>query len=525
MCGILAIIGQTLPPDIFSLYLRQLKNRGPEGQRFLTADSIQLGFTRLAINGVDDGMQPMTHDNLTWICNGEIYNFARLAERYGIKLTTGSDCEVIGPLLKRMGLKQFFRALDGVFAMVISDGDVAIIARDPYGVRPLYVGNTSQYIAVASELKALPHCEYYKPFPPGHYAMVDLKTLVLNIVPYHTIPFLKNPEFNNLGPALDGLRYALTSSVTKRLITERPIAALLSGGLDSSLIAALVQRELKLLGLPKLKTFSIGFKGSEDLRCAKLVANHIGSDHTEVVMTPQEFWDAIPEVIHDIESYDITTVRASVGNWLVAREISRRTDCKVVFNGDGSDEVLGGYLYFHKSPSEEEFESEIERLLTHIHYFDVLRSDRCISRHGLEPRTPFLDKQFVNVARSIPTHLLRPVGIPEKWILRCAFKYDDILPSEVLWRKKEAFSDGVSGITPWFEFCKAKAELIVGKWDRNMYSHLPPQTAEAFYYRTLFENLYPGMADMLPYHWMPAWSPETTDPSARTLNPTTPNTS
>ena len=202
------------------------------------------------------------------------------------------------------------------------------------------------------------------------------------------------------------------------MLTDRPIAALLSGGLDSSLVAAILQSKMKT----KLKTFSIGFKDSEDLRCGRIVANHIGSDHTEIIMTPDEFFDAIPEVIHDIESFDITTVRASVGNWLVAREIRRRTDCKVVFNGDGSDEVFGGYRYFKKSPSQEEFIKERDRLLSDIHYFDVLRSDRCISSHGLEPRTPFLDKRFVDFVKIVHPIFIEAKGAQEKWLLREAFR-------------------------------------------------------------------------------------------------------
>jgi asparagine synthase (glutamine-hydrolysing) len=313
----------------------------------------------------------------------------------------------------------------------------------------------------------------------------------------------------------------LTSAVKKRMMMERPVAALLSGGLDSSLIAALVQKELLDSGKPALKTFSIGFEGSEDIRHARLVADHIGSDHTEIIMTPAEFFDAIPEVIKDIESFDITTVRASVGNWLVSREISRRTDCKVVFNGDGSDEVLGGYKYFYYAPSDEAFESETSRLLQDIHMFDVLRSDRSISSHGLEPRTPFLDKQFVAVAKSISTSVLRPVRDEylEKQILRLAFN-NGLLPSSVLFRKKEAFSDGVSGLEKsWYQECQERAEGIVGlKWrgEAEKFKYLTPITAEAYYYRKLFNQYYGSAETCIPYYWMPKWV-RASDPSARTL--------
>jgi len=273
-----------------------------------------------------------------------------------------------------------------------------------------------------------------------------------------------------------------------------------------------------------LKTFSIGFEGSEDLKYARIVADHIKSDHTEVVMTPEDFFEAVPEVVKAIESYDITTVRASVGNYLVCREISLDTDCKVVFNGDGSDEVFGGYKYFYNAPSDEAFEAETTRLLEDIHAFDVLRSDRSISSHGLEPRTPFLDKQFVSVAKSISTKLRRPVKDTsnEKQILRLAFLDMGLLPHSVLLRKKEAFSDGVSGLNKsWYQECQERAlKKVATNWkdEAQKFVHLTPQTAEAYYYRTLFHEHY-GQAEKcaVPYYWMPKWAPGATDPSARTL--------
>jgi asparagine synthase (glutamine-hydrolysing) len=327
--------------------------------------------------------------------------------------------------------------------------------------------------------------------------------------------------YDDVVVASTALKMALKESVHKRMMMERPVAALLSGGLDSSLIAALVQKELIEAGKGPLKTFSIGFEGSEDLRYAKIVAEHIGSEHTEIIMTPSDFFAAIPEVIKDIESYDITTVRASVGNWLVSREISRRTECKVVFNGDGSDEVLGGYKYFYGAPSDDAFESETSRLLQDIHMFDVLRSDRCISSHGLEPRTPFLDKQFVGVAKSISTALRRPrFDWQEKNILRLAFGTDNLLPLSVIFRAKEAFSDGVSGLNKsWYQECQERALEVVGDdWEKRakQFKHLPPVSAEAYYYRNLFNQYYGSAEGCIPYFWMPRWS-KATDPSARTL--------
>ena len=518
MCGIWALIGQLIEKQEMQRYVGLLKNRGPEGEKFYSGPNYQLGFTRLALNGLnEDGMQPMLHQGIRWICNGEIYNWKELANQIGFVNKSGSDCAVIGPLYKDVfGLGGFFRSLHGVFAMVIVDGDNIIVARDPYGVRPLFISKTDSRIVLASELKAIQSSETVIPFPPGHYATINAATLEIVYYQYHSLNIIDLPSPN----VFDTLKYSLTNAVKRRMLTERPIAALLSGGLDSSLIAALVQRELKK-SKRCLETYSIGFHGSEDLKYARMVAEHIGSTHTEIVMTPDQFFDAIPKVISDIESYDITTVRASVGNWLVAKEIAKLSQCKVVFNGDGSDEVLGGYLYFYKAPNDYEFEKESNRLLEDIHLFDVLRSDRCISSHGLEPRTPFLDKDFVRIVKSIPIEMRRPTKTQmEKWVLREAFK-GDLLPSEVLYRKKEAFSDGVStsGGLFWYQECQYKALKMFPNWkqDSQYIVHLEPQSAEAYYYRMLFDAYYPKMEKVIPYFWMPKWSPETSDPSAKTL--------
>jgi len=525
MCGIWACFGR--PVQNAEACVSKLRNRGPEGQRFVSKNRYQLGFTRLAINGLSvSGMQPMEFEEYTSICNGEIYNYKSIATRFGIDLKTNCDCEIIGPLLQKISnLKTFFRALDGVFSIVIIDKKLnrAIVARDSYGVRPLYLGLSSKRIVICSELKSLPNESFglITAFPPGHYAIFNLDTLKYDLVKYTTIAFLKNPEYFDKERVFTAIRLALTNAVKKRMMTERPIAALLSGGLDSSLICALVQLELKSKGLPPLQTFSIGFEGSEDLKYAKQVAMFIGSVHTEIVATPDDFFNAIPSVIYDIESFDTTTVRASVGNWLVGREIQQRSNCKVVFNGDGSDELFGGYLYFHRCPSDENFDVETERLLDDIHYFDVLRSDRCISSHGLEPRTPFLDRELVALVRSIPTFLLRPnFDRPEKWVLRSAFESSGLLPPEILWRKKEAFSDGVSssGKIAWYQECLNRSSETLKHTKKTLYSYLPPKTDEGYYYRSLFEKYYAGLSKTnVPYFWMPRWSPETDDPSARTL--------
>ena len=560
MCGIWCRLGSNKDPVDVRPWVKQLEARGPEGTKVVdVSEKVTMGFTRLAINGLTEaGMQPYTKGPLTWICNGEIYNSKELEKSLGLE-NTGSDCECIGDLYLRHrdDLVSFARALDGVFAITLFDSERnrLIVLRDPFGVRPLFIASRAnmstslaninnlavpifnasfETLVFASELKSLvPYFELVQTFYPGTIQCYDTNTLcLLNDLRYHNLNWITNPSFKSsvltsFVQATTELRYALEEAVRKRLQTERPVACLLSGGLDSSLIAALVQNNLRNLNLPPLKTFSIGFEGSSDLKHAQIVADWIGSDHTEIKMTPDEFFDAIPTVVKAIESYDTTTVRASTGNYLVAKKIRELTECKVVFNGDGSDELFGGYLYFNNAPNDQAFQMECERLLNDIHLFDVLRSDRSISANGLEARTPFLDKQFVSIVRSIDPALLRPIKGErmEKYILRCAFDDGTTLPPEVLWRRKEAFSDGVS--TPekaWFQEIQDRVlKIVPGDWERKAtlsYSnHLTPRTPEEYYYRFLFTSYY-GISSVrvtVPYRWMPRWSPETLDPSARTL--------
>ncbi len=569
MCGIWALIGGLELPEAKE-YVKKLKGRGPESIKLDTIPGGYLGFTRLAINGLNEGgMQPFSFEGIQWICNGEIYNARQLSEDYGIPMRSGSDCEVLGPLYKifrdQGNLPGFFRCLDGVFAIVLYDSETKqlVWGRDPYGVRPLFAAWKSnaagddvlrslnglrdfasltmdlvlhdgalQGLCLASERKAIPEdYKYSIQFRPGSYAYLKVPDLSSYYEGhYHSTPWLKNPLLTPASPrgfdaAAEAVRFALEEAVKKRMMTERPVAALLSGGIDSSLIASLVQKNLRALNLPALKTFSIGMPGSTDLAYAKKVADWIGSDHTEVLLTADDFFAAIPDVVRDIESYDITSVRASVGNWLVSKAIREHCDCKVVFNGDGSDELFGSYLYFFNAPSDQAFEDEVERLLNELCYYDVLRSDRSISSHGLEPRTPFLDKQFVATCRSVATCWRRPVKGKqmEKYLLRKAFDDGVTLPSEVLWRQKEAFSDGVSSKEKsWYQEIQERVEKVVGddwKYKAVEIDYLTPFTAEGYYYRSLYERFYGPVSAItaIPAFWMPRWSPGATDPSARTL--------
>ena len=532
MCGIWALLGQHALDAAERLrLLKRLDPRGPEFSTMLdiSGTTAILGFTRLAINGLTPaGNQPFHVDGNYVVCNGEVYNYKELAKRWSMPLVKGtSDCAVIPYLSKNLGMTEICRTLDGVFAFVLVDtaGGHVFVARDPYGVRPLFQGRTPEGgMMWASEMKGLHEsCVDVKPFPPGTWTRYSLASgELLETQRYHTAPHTKIAVFQDRSVAKHALRYSLLSAVKKRLLSDRPIGALLSGGLDSSLIAAIAARELAQKG-KKLNTFSIGMPGSTDLAFAQKVADFIGSVHHNIVVSPDDFLTAIPQVIHNIESYDITSVRASVGNWLIGKYIKEHTDIKVVFNGDGSDEIGGGYLYFYAAPSDEEFEAETGRLLDEIHMYDVLRSDRSMAAHGLEARTPFLDKNVVATWCALDTSMRRPVvkRYMEKQILREAFELDMYLPYDVLWRKKEAFSDGVSSTADsWYlrcsDFAKSQGISLEEILDTTKDWHNPPKTQEAYWYRTEFAKHY--SADRtIPRMWMPRWIAGANDPSARTL--------
>ena len=320
---------------------------------------------------------------------------------------------------------------------------------------------------------------------------------------------------------IKNIRNLFEKAVEKRMQSHREVGCLLSGGLDSSLVAALVSRNMQG---SKLKTFSIGLKGAEDLKYARIVANHIGSDHHEVIVTEQEMIDAIPEVIKTIESMDTTTVRASVPNYLVSKYIKENTNCKVIFQGDGADEVCGSYIYLNNAPYPASFQDECISLLNNIHMFDVLRADRTISCWGLEPRTPFLDKIFVNYYMSIYAPLkLHSHGNIEKYLLRKAFEDSNQLPKEVLYRKKEALSDGCSSKTnSWHTIIQNHIDKCITDTDFNThkssYEHMEPELKESLYYRRIFDKYYKSHEKSISHFWLPKWCGNITDPSARVLN-------
>ena len=510
MCGITVFFGDHTVANL-DLYFKRGSKRGPEQTVYECMDDVHMGFHRLAINDLEHGAQPLHFKHYVLVCNGEIYNHKALIEEYHLPVTTKMDCEVIIHLYHRFREK-CLDLLDGEFAFVIHDMITHEIfaARDPFGVRPLYINEVQSAYCLSSDLdpmRFLPMVEV-KQFPPGHYAWFrrNFWGYEQECIRYHTIQSVRTSE---------SIVYeALYHAVEKRVLnTDRPVACLLSGGLDSSLVAALAARIYAKEGRV-LETYSIGLQDSEDLKHSALVASHIGSKHTQIVCTDDEFFNSIPQVIRDIESYDTTTVRASVGNWNVAKYIREHSDAKVILNGDGADELMGGYLYFHACPSHEAFDQECRRLLGHIHYFDVLRSDKSVAAHGLEPRTPYLDKGFVDAYLSLPIVDRFTPGHIEKRVIRNLIGTIDptLLPHSILFRRKEAFSDGVSGLsTPWYKTIQDRVPSLLYDGTINR-----PSTPEQIYYRVLFEKYHPYCDHIIPYLWMPRFI-EATDASARTL--------
>ena len=534
MCGIIYYINTKYNDiDITDIEesIKSLSLRGPDNFKFYTLDNNNIiGFTRLAINDLSsNGDQPIIKNNRYYlICNGEIYNHKNLIKEYDFICNSSSDCEVIINLYQKYGIdniENMINSMDGVFSFILYDKvlNKTIVARDPYGVRPLFIGYTkNNEIIFSSEVKAITKfCKYILPFKPGSYSIFDHNInneLTYNI--YHNYDFTYiNDDYNTIKQTIKNL---LIKSVKKRLMSDRPIGCLLSGGLDSSLISALVAQHFKPY---TLNTFSIGMKGSTDLHYAKLAAEHIKTKHHSIELTNQEFLDAIEETIYITETYDITTIRASVGNYLVGKYIKKNTDCTVIYNGDGSEEIFGSYKWFSLIDNEEDFFKENFKLLKEIHYFDVLRSDRSISDNGLEPRVPFLDKTFVDyVMRIPPKYKMFGANIIEKNVIREAFDDINILPKEVLWRKKEAFSDGVSSVEKsWFEIIQDDLNLKISdeEFDKKklLYTHNTPISKEALYYREIFEKYYPDKSNIIPHFWMPnkKWC-NVNDPSARVIN-------
>jgi asparagine synthase (glutamine-hydrolysing) len=562
MCGIWAYIrllesGRHNRLELFKDFIN-LQPRGPNYQSFQQyGDTITLGFTRLSIVDNDlKGNQPFlfedTSRSILFMANAEIYNYKSLRETYGLDSGTKNDCEVLAHIYYRLlktGREHTFfdmlkNEIKGEFALIIVEFDSlrnprkVSVARDEIGIRPLYyhplyMSNTTKSNALffTSELKGgLLFDDELIEFPPGALATyrlseiggVDVYYQYFDSV-YNTVSYHEEYDFHHL----KAVERAVVNSVRRRLSADKPLAFLLSGGVDSSLVAAIAT---KLLG-KTVRTFCCGMKGGTDFGFARKVAAHIESNHTEVLFTAEEAIAAIPDVIRTVESWDTTTIRASVAQYLVSQYIGTKTDCRVLLVGEGPDEVCSSYLYNWYAPSADAMDRAAKQSVKNIHYYDVKRADRCVAQWGLEGRVPLLDPEFIKAYWSIPSELRMPAakGI-EKWYLREAFAESGILPDEVLFRKKEALSDGISNSeNSWFRIIQYWVETQVTDEEMSLsskkYPYYSPSTKEAYYYRKVFCSIFgEHRQKVIPGYWQPTWSANGqevvgyVDPSARVLS-------
>ncbi len=520
MCGIVGIfnIGEQTP-ELRQKALRmtqKIRHRGPDWSGIYTGPSAILCHERLSIVDPESGRQPLFAPDKKQVLavNGEIYNHTAIRQATSdYQYQTGSDCEVILALyreLKASGASSFVPLLErvsGIFAFALYDVEDGsfFVARDPIGVIPLYIGfDNDGKVYVASELKALEgQCDRYEPFLPGHYYWS--KEADKGLQRWYTRAWMQGEtvpkEDLSYGDAVEEVRLGLMNAVKRQLMSDVPYGVLLSGGLDSSVISAIAARyashRVENNGAteawwPRLHSFAVGLKGAPDLAKAKLVADHIGTVHHEINYTIQEGLDAIRDVIYFIETYDVTTVRASTPMYLLARVI-KSMGIKMVLSGEGADEIFGGYLYFHKAPTPEEFHKETVRKLSKLHLYDCLRANKSLSAWGVEGRVPFLDKEFLDVAMTIdPSYKMCPGKEMEKKVVRNAFS--DMLPEEIAWRQKEQFSDGVG--YSWIDTLK---EITASAVSDEQMAHAaerfpinPPRNKEEYYYRSIFAEHFPS---------------------------------
>jgi asparagine synthase (glutamine-hydrolysing) len=478
------------------------KHRGPDNTKKMSIISdnnyYYFMFHRLSINGLDSiSNQPINIDNKTLICNGEIYNHIELAKKYNINLITNSDCEIIIHLYNQLSHHELLNQLDGVFSFVLYDSidKKILIGHDPYGIRSLYWFHNDTEFGFSSEMKCLydinKNIEFYK---PGSFSLYDVSTNIMETIKYYNLVYPKITDTEN--NIILNIKNLLTKAVNKRIICDRPIGCLLSGGLDSSIITSIASKKIK-----NLKTFSIGMNGSPDLYNAEIVSKYLNTDHTIVLVSQTDMLDAIDRTIKQIESFDITTIRASVPMLLVSEYIRDHTDIRVLLSGEGADEASGSYLYFHNAPDPKSFQDECVRLLNDVHMFDVLRGDKTTAGAGLEIRVPFFDKEFMEYYMSIDPSLKMPRNGMEKYLLRKAF--DKELPKDILWRRKDGFSDGVSSFErPWYD--------IIDEYADKTYN-----MTESELYKMIYDKYYKGVYN-IPYMWMPKWS-NSNDPSNRLI--------
>lgn len=505
--------------DVLKKGMEKTVSRGPDAMKVIDTGYGLLGFQRLSIMGLTEaGMQPFELDGNYVVCNGEIYGFEKLRKeliRKGYTFKSDSDCEILLPLYKEYGT-EMFKMLDAEFALILYDKKTNeyIAARDPIGIRPLHYGyDKNGVILFASEAKNLVGiCDKIMPFPPGHYYKNG------EFIKYRDMTEVKEVHSDSLDVICKNIREKLIAGVEKRLIADAKVGFLLSGGLDSSLVCAIAQKKSD----KPIRTFAIGMREDAiDLKYAKEVADYIGSDHTEVYMTPADVINSLEDVIHLLGTFDITTIRASMGMYLLCKAIHEQTDIRVLLTGEISDELFG-YKYTDFAPNAYEFQEESKKRVRELHMYDVLRADRCISVNSLEARVPFGDLDFAEYVMSIDPELKLNKYNKGKYLLRHAFE-GDYLPYDILYREKAAFSDAVGH--SMVDYLKEYAEKMYTdeefKTLSQTYTHARPFTKESLLYREIFEKYYPGQSEMIVDFWMPnkSWKGcNVNDPSARALS-------
>ena len=517
MCSIMTYCKEDISTEEFRKGFDATISRGPDDSRIIDTGKGLMGFHRLSIMGLTpEGMQPFELDGSYVVCNGEVYGYEKLKKELSTKYSfrSGSDCEILLPMYREYGT-DMFGMLDAEYALIMYDAQSGefIAARDPIGIRPLYYGyDADGCLVLASEAKNLvPYCGHIMPFPPGHYYKEG------KFICYHDMTDVKEVRMDDLDTICSKIHEKLVAGVEKRLVADAKVGYLLSGGLDSSLVCAIAAQKSD----KPIRTFAIGMeKDAIDLKYAKQVADHIGSDHTEVYMSKQQVLDSLEEVIRMLGTFDITTIRASMGMYLLCKWIHENTDIRVLLTGEISDELFG-YKYTDFAPNAEEFQKESEKRIRELHMYDVLRADRCISVNSLEARVPFGDLDFVDYVMSIDPAKKMNVYGKGKYLLRHAFE-GDYLPHDILYREKAAFSDAVghSMVDDLKEYAEGFYTQEEFEARRQKYTHAQPFTKESLLYREIFEKYYPGQAEMVVDFWMPnkEWEGcNVNDPSARVL--------
>ena len=553
MCGIFFYQGKAYRLDGLMPHFMKSSHRGPDSSFLRSIDkNTFMGFHRLAIVDMSrDGDQPFQSEETYTMCNGEIYNHHVIRQKLKKRIHSNSDCAVVLPLYEKFGIQKMMTYLDGDYAFIIYDtkNKQVHLGRDPMGVKPLFYCLKDGEFCAASEIKSLiglVGTEKIHMLPSGttmtydisrgslelfrywnpHYSLEDGTDYYKYWAPDFPIDNKKNgvQRVQSEGEIKSSIREKLTLAVKKRLMADRPLGLLISGGLDSSLIAG-ITKELVGDKIKDIQSFSIGMIGSPDTEYAQKVADYLGTKHHTIRFTVEDGIGAVRDVIRHLESYDITTIRASTPQYIMSKYIYENTDVRVVLSGEGSDELFGGYLYSHLAPSNDELQLDSKRLMEELEVYDVLRTDRTTAGNGLEVRVPFLDRGFMKYVMSVPGKYKNPnesSGMGkriEKKILRDAFSEKKIIPEEVLYRIKNAFSDacGYDWIPSLQQYCNGQISDEEFSTRAEKYPHVTPQSKEAYFYRKTFEEFYPNQEHILKHFWLPNWMENKGEPSAKIL--------